>query len=172
MTAERPSSPEAIRATHDASQFDCGVPPLDDWLKRRALANEASGASRTFVTGLSHRIVGYYSLAAASILHDVATSKARRNMPDPLPAILLGRLAVDRSQHGRGLGASLLRDAVLRIAASAQVIGVRALLVHAISDEAKAFYERFGFRAPPIEPMTLMITIDELQAIVRSVFAC
>ena len=105
-------------------------------------------------------MVGYYSLSAASVLRAATTGKVRRNMPEPVPAVLIGRLAVDRAWHGRGLGADLLRDAVLRIVAAAGTVGVRAILVHAISDEAKAFYEKHGFRASPLEPMTLMITID------------
>ncbi|HTX49922.1 MAG TPA: GNAT family N-acetyltransferase, partial [Caulobacteraceae bacterium] len=134
-----------------------------NWLRRRALANEAAGASRTFVTCFEGRVVGYYSLAAASVVHDVATSRARRNMPDPVPAVVLGRLAVDRSLQGRGLGAGLLQDAALRVAAAADSIGVRVLLVHALSEDAKRFYLRFGFRESPMEPMTLMVTLDELR---------
>ena len=106
-------------------------------------------------------------MAAGSVLHEVATSRVRRNMPDPVPVALLGRLAVDRQWQGRGLGAALLRDAVLRVVGAAGTIGVRALLVHAISDEAKAFYERWGFRPSATDPMTLMITIEEAQKMLR-----
>ena len=109
------------------------------------------------------RVVGYYSLAAGSVLHEAATGRVRRNIPDPVPAALVGRLAIDHGWQGRGLGSALLRDAVLRVVGAAGTIGVRALLVHAISDEAKAFYERWGFRPSAIEPMTLMITIEEAQ---------
>ena len=108
-------------------------------------------------------MIGYYSLAAGSVLHEAATGRVRRNMPDPVPAALLGRLAIDQGWQGRGLGSALLRDAVLRVVGAAGTIGVRALLVHAISDEAKAFYEHWGFRPSAIEPMTLMITIEEAQ---------
>jgi predicted N-acetyltransferase YhbS len=162
VTEARPSPPEPIRAEHELSTFDSGVPALDDWLKRRALANEIAGASRTFVACIGPRCVGYYSLAAASVVHAVATPRAKRNMPDPLPAVLLGRLAIDRTWQRKGLGGDLLQDAVLRVAGAAETIGVRAMLVHALSDEAKAFYQRFGFRESPIEPMTLMITIEEV----------
>jgi len=156
-------APESLSPDHELDAFDCGVAALDDWLKRRSRRNEAEGASRTFVVCSGRRVVGYFSLAAASILHSTATGRVRRNMPDPIPALLLGRLAVDRAWHGKGLGADLLRDAVLRAIAAAETVGVRAILVHAISDEAKAFYEKHGFRASPLEPMTLMITIDEAQ---------
>ncbi|HEY2709710.1 MAG TPA: GNAT family N-acetyltransferase [Caulobacteraceae bacterium] len=165
---ETPSAPESIRPDHDVGQFDSGVAVLDDWLRRRALPNEAAGASRTFVACTETRVAGYYSLAAGSVMHGVATSRTRRNMPDPIPVVLLGRLAIDRSWQGRGLGAKLLRDCVLRVIGAAGAIGVRALLVHAISEEAKAFYERFGFRASPIEPMTLMLTLEEISRTLES----
>jgi GNAT superfamily N-acetyltransferase len=137
------------------------VAPLDDWLKRRAYRNQIEGASRTFVIRVRGPVIGYYSLAAGSILHSVAIGKVRRNMPDPVPVVLLGRLAVDRNWHGQGLGADLLRDALLRVLGAAETIGVRAMLVHAISEEAKRFNEHHGFRESPVDPMTLMITMEE-----------
>jgi GNAT superfamily N-acetyltransferase len=155
------AAPESLAPHHELDAFESGVATLDEWLKRRARRNEADGASRTFVLCEGPRVVGYYSLAAGSVLHTAATGKLRRNMPDPVPALLLARLAVDRAWHGKGLGADLLSDAVSRAVGAAQTIGVRAILVHAISDEAKAFYEKHGFRTSPIEPMTLMVTIDE-----------
>ena len=157
------SSPAPLAAEHELDPFSSGTEPLDDWLKRRARQNEASGASRTYVIAEGRRVVGYYSLAAGSVLHEAATGRVRRNMPDPVPVALLGRLAIDRGWQGRGLGGALLRDAVLRVIGAAETIGVRALLVHAISDEAKAFYEHWGFRASATDPMTLMITIEEAQ---------
>jgi predicted N-acetyltransferase YhbS len=143
--------------------FSSGVAPLDDWLKRQARHNETEGGSRTFVLCEGRLVVGYYSLAASSLLHGSATGRARRNMPNPVPMVLLGRLAVDATWQGKGLGADLLRDAVLRVMAAGAVIGVRAMLVHAISDAAKAFYEKHGFRSSPIAPMTLMITMADAQ---------
>jgi GNAT superfamily N-acetyltransferase len=153
--------PEPLAPTHELDSFESGVTILDDWLKQRARRNEAEGASRTFVLCVERRVVGYYSLAAGSVLHTLATGKVRRNMPDPAPVLLLARLAVDRNWHGKGLGADLLSNAVLRAIGAADSIGVRAILVHAISDQAKMFYEKHGFRPSPIEPMTLMVTIDE-----------
>ena len=155
------SAPEPLVSDHELEAFECGVATLDEWLKRRARRNELEGASRTFVICTGKRVVGSYSLAAGSVLHVVATGKVRRNMPDPVPALLLGRLAVDQAWSGKGLGADLLSDAILRAIGAAESIGVRAILVHAISDTAKAFYERHGFRSSPVEPMTLMVTIDE-----------
>lgn len=102
------------------------------------------------------RVVGYYSLAAGSVLPAVTTGRVRRNMPNPVPIVLLGRLAIDRAWQGRGLGGDLLRDAVLRVLSAGERIGV-----HAISPEAKAFYERHGFRPSSVEPMRLMVTLAE-----------
>ena len=161
MSATRLTAPAPLRLDHDLASFDSGVPPLDRWLKERSGHNESEGASRSFVVCEELRVVGYYSLAAGSVQAAVATGRVRRNMPDPVPVLLLGRLAIDRGWQGRGLGADLLRDAVLRAVAVSETIGVRALLVHAISAEAKVFYERRGFRASAIEPMTLMISLAE-----------
>lgn len=157
------TAPEPLAPDHELDAFESSVATLDEWLKRRARHNEAEGASRTFVVCTGRRVIGYYSLAAGSILHTGATGKVRRNMPAPVPVLPLGRLAVDHAWHGKGLGADLLSDAVRRAAGAAELIGVRAILVHAISDEAKTFYEKHGFRPSPIEPMTLMITIGEAQ---------
>jgi len=158
----QPAAPEPLAPDHDLRAFESGVAALDAWLKTRARANEASGGSRTFVMCEDRRVVGYYSLAAASILHSVATGKVKRNMPEPVPAVLIGRLALDRAWQGRGHGVSLLQDAVLRVVGAAETVGVRAILVHAISGDAKTFYERFGFRASSVDPMTLMMTVDEV----------
>ncbi len=168
MSGENPgikalSAPEPLAPHHNLDAFDSGITALDAWLKRRARPNEAEGASRTFVTCSGHRVVGYYSLAAGAVLRSAAMPKVRRNMPDPVPVVLLGRLAVDRAWQGKGHGADLLRDAILRIITAAESIGVRAILVHAISEEAKTFYEKHGFRSSPAEHMTLMITIEEAQ---------
>lgn len=162
-----PSPPEPLAADHDLKVFNSGTPPLDEWLKRRARQNEASGASRTYVIAENRRVFGYYSLAAGSVLHQAATGRVRRNMPDPVPVVLLGRLAIDEKWQGRGLGTALLRDAVLRIIGAAGTIGVRALLVHAISDDAKTFYEHRGFRASAMDPMTLMITMEEVRRMLK-----
>ncbi len=160
------SAPEPLAPDHDVDSFNSGISPLDEWLKRRARRNELEGASRTFVLCAGRRIVGYYSLAATSLSHGEAPGSVRRNMPNPIPAVLLGRLAIDRAWQGKGLGADLLADAVLRVVAAAEIIGARAILVHAMSQDAKAFYERHGFRPSPVDPMTLMITIDEAESMI------
>jgi len=159
--AEQIGAPEHLTPEHDLAAFDSGVAALDDWLRRHALANEQVGGSRTYVVCAGGRVVGYYALGAGGVAHTAAPGRVRRNMPDPVPVMILGRLAVDRAYQSRGLGVGLLRDAILRTLQAAEVGGIRAILVHAISEEARRFYERHGFVASPIDPMTLMITIAE-----------
>lgn len=125
------------------------------------MANEESGASRTYVVCASGRVVGYYARASGGIAVAQAPGRVRRYMPDPLPIMVVGRLAIEKGWQGRYLGKSLLRDAVLRTVQAAETGGIRAILVHAISEDAKRFYERYGFSASPIDPMTLMITISD-----------
>ena len=153
------SAPEKLNAAHNLSQFLCGEPELDDWLKRRALHNEESGASRTYVVCIGRQVVGYYALAAGAAAHRDAPGRVRRNMPDPVPVMVIGRLAIDLKLQGRGVGSALLKDAVLRTVQAAEIAGIRAILVHAINESAKRFYERLGFMASPTNPMTLMITV-------------
>jgi predicted N-acetyltransferase YhbS len=158
------SAPEPLQDHHDLVSFQCGVPSLDDWLRRRARGNQASGASRTFVTCEGNRVVGYYALAAGGVTVAAAPGRFRRNMPDPVPVVLLGRLAVDTTRHGHGFGRALLRDAATRVLGAAETVGIRGIVVHAISDQAKAFYLALGFEPSPLEPMTLMVTLSDLKA--------
>jgi len=154
-------SPEKLTAKHDVSDFDSGEPLLDNWLRRRALANEDQGSSRTYVACAQKRVVGYYTLAVGAVAHTGAPGRVKRNMPDPVPVMVLGRLAVDKGFQGHGIGSGLLRDAVLRTIQAAEIAGIRAILVHAISETAKRFYQGYGFIASPIDPMTVMITVAE-----------
>ncbi len=154
--------PEKLNSFHRIESFDSGNNLLDDWLKRRALKNELDGASRTYVLCNAEVVIAYYCLANGSVTQAVATGRVRRNMPDPIPVIVIGRLAVDRNWQGKGLGRALLRDAILRTLQAAAIAGIRAILVHAISEEAKQFYEKCGFTASPIDPMTLMIKISDV----------
>lgn len=155
------SAPQPLAAVHLLGDFECGESALDEWLKRRALNNQLSGASRTFVVvDDEQRVRGFYALAAGAVAHTTATSPVRRNMPDPIPVMVLGRLAVDRRAQGIQLGAALLQDAVHRAIAVSQNTGVRALLVHALHEQAKAFYEHYGFQASPTHPMTLMLRLS------------
>jgi GNAT superfamily N-acetyltransferase len=155
------SAPQPLVATHVISEFDCGEVSLDDWLKRRALINQVSGASRTFVVAdQDNRVCGYYALAAGAVAHQLATGAVRRNMPDPIPVLILARLAVDHRAQGIKLGAGLLQDAVNRAGSVAQNAGVRALVVHALNEKAKEFYEYYGFSISPIHPLTLMLRLN------------
>jgi len=165
MTALELSPPAPITADHELVSFDCGEPSLNDWLRRRALKNHASGASRCFVLCVGREVIGYYSLSAGMISHEAAPKAMRRNMPDPLPVLLLGRLAVDRRYHNQGLGRALLRDATLRAVNVAGNAGVFAILVHALSDDAKQFYRSCGFVESPLQPMTLLMTIETVRSI-------
>lgn len=152
--------PEALNHAHTLAGFDCGEPALDDWLLRRAMANQLNRASRTFVVAdENRRVVGYYAMAAGAVSHQEATGAVRCNMPDAIPVLVLGRLAVERSVQGRKLGAAMLRDAVMRAAGVARNAGVRALLVHALNDRARAFYSHYGFQPSPMAPMTLMLRL-------------
>jgi GNAT superfamily N-acetyltransferase len=159
------SAPQALAATHLLDEFSCGQPSLDEWLKRRALSNQLSGASRTFVVTDQHgHVKGYYAMAAGAVSHQAATSGVRRNMPDPVPVMVLARLAVDQRAQGFKLGAALLQDAVHRAVAISHNAGVRALLVHALDDRAKLFYEHYGFQVSPQHPMTLMLRLNTNRA--------
>lgn len=159
------NAPTPLSVTHILNDFACGEAILDEWLKRRALTNHLSGASRTFVvTDQEERVYGYYAMAAGAVSHQAATSKVRRNMPDPIPVMVLARLAVDHRAQGIKLGAALLQDAVGRALSVSQNAGVRALLVHALNDRAKLFYEHYGFQESPQHPMTLMLRLNTAKA--------
>ena len=157
------TGPEKLKAEHDVSAFKSGETTLDHWLKRRASANEESGASRTYVVCFGNRVVGYYALVNGAVAHNEVIGRVRRNMPDPIPVMVIGRFAIDEAYQGQGIGAALLRDAILRTFQAAEIAGIRAILVHAISDDAKKFYERSGFYASPVNPMTLMITLADAE---------
>ena len=166
MSPDEPAlaAPEPLNERHILDSFDSGVPLLDDWLRRRALMNQASGASRTFVLCRGGFVIGYYALAAGGIASTEAPGRLRRNMPDPIPVTVLGRLAIDRHEQGKGLGALLLRDALTRVQRAAREMGIAGILVHAISDDAKRFYQHWGFIEAPSNPMTLVARLKDLDA--------
>lgn len=153
------SAPELLNATHYLDKFDCGEESLNTWLKRNALKNQQNQASRTFVICQNNAVVGFYALAAGSVSHQFVSGALRRNMPEPIPVVVLGRLAIDSNHQGQKLGAALLKDAVLRAKAVAQQIGVRALLVHALNEKAKLFYLNYGFQVSPIDELLLMLKL-------------
>jgi GNAT superfamily N-acetyltransferase len=153
------SEPTLLTDAHDLELFQSGNDSLDQWLRRRARANQVSGASRTYVVAEDVRVVGYYCLSSGGLDLAHAPGPIRRNMPDPIPMAVLGRLAIDQEWQGKGLGAALLLDAVLRTGQAAAILGIRGILVHAVSDDAKAFYEHYGFAASPKNPMTLVLSL-------------
>jgi len=157
--------PTPITADQELSNFDCGESSLNEWLKKRAFKNHVAGASRCFVVCAGAEVIGYYSLSAGAISHEVAPKARRRNMPNPLPILLLGRLAVDKRYHNQRIGQALLRDAMMRAVSVAGDAGVFALLVHALSDQAKQFYLSRGFVESPLQPMTLLMTIETIRSI-------
>jgi GNAT superfamily N-acetyltransferase len=157
--------PQPLVDVHEVAEFDSGEPALDAWLRRRARANQASGATRTFVLCDQARVVAYYALASGSIAVESAPGRFRRNMPSPIPVAVLARLAVDKNWRGHGLGRALFRDSAQRVAHAADSIGIRGIVVHAISEQAKSFYMALGFDLSPLEPMTLVVTLADIRAI-------
>lgn len=158
------TAPIPLTAEHDTSLFTCGNALLDEWLTKRALKNQDSGASKTFVVCEENsRVIGFYALATGSVQRELATGGFSRAMPDPIPIIILGRLGVDEQHKGKGIGAGLLGDVMLRTLRISENVGIRGLLVHAISLEAKRFYMKYGFIESPMESMTLMISIKSLK---------
>ena len=154
-------APGPIADTLDFKSFDCGDPALNDWLQRRAIKKDSSGASRTFVVCEDNAVIGYYSLAVGAIARDETSGKVHRNMPDPVPVMVLGRLTVDADWQGKGIGIGMLKDAIQRTIIVSEQAGIRALLVHALTDKARSFYQHWGFHESPTNDMTLMITLDE-----------
>jgi GNAT superfamily N-acetyltransferase len=161
------TAPEPLAPKHRVNGFACGQPLLDEWLQRRAQANQSSGASRTFVTCDEGAVVAYYALASSAVTLATAPGRFRRNMPDPIPAVVLARLAVAKSHHGQGVGRAMFQDAARRVIHAADAIGIRGLLVHALTEDAAAFYRRLGFDASPLHPMILMVTLADLRAALR-----
>jgi len=152
------TAPALLAQHHPPTGFCSGVDTLDEWLIRRAWKNQQNGASRTFVVCSAAQVAGYYALSIGSVERAAATGALARNMPDPIPVIVLGRLAVDQRYQGRRVGAALLRDAMLRTLRVADNVGVRALLVHAISEDARQFYLSYGVRPSAMDPMTLFLS--------------
>ncbi|HEV8246963.1 MAG TPA: GNAT family N-acetyltransferase [Polyangiaceae bacterium] len=161
------TAPEALASHHAVDGFSCGEQVLDDWLRKRALANQVSGASRTFVVCEEGAVVAYYALASSAVSVTASTGRFKRNMPDPIPVVVLGRLAVATAHHGNGIGRALFQDAARRVVNAADVIGIRGMIVHALSDNAAAFYRRLGFDPSPLDPMTMMVTLADLRAAMK-----
>jgi GNAT superfamily N-acetyltransferase len=164
------SAPQPLAERHQLAGFDSGEPTLDDWLKRRAAKNQANGSSRTYVVcegPNQDRVIGYYCLAAGALGHGEAPSALKRNRPDPVPVLVLGRLAIHKDHHQKGIGTALLNDAIRRAMQAADIAGVTALLVHAISEQARRFYLSRGFIESPIQPMTLCLMLATVEQALR-----
>jgi predicted N-acetyltransferase YhbS len=161
------SAPEPLGEKHETAQFKSGELSLDEWLRRRARANQVSGASRTYVVCEGPQVMGYYALASGAITVEGTPGRFRRNMPDPIPVAILARLAVDRTWQGRGIGRALFQDAARRVLSAADSIGIRGIVVHAISGKARDFYLALGFEPCRQEAMTLVATLSDIRAALR-----
>lgn len=158
------TAPAPLHEQHQTATFDSGVASFDDWLKRRAAANQVSGASRTFVVCEDGpQVVAYHALASSAVASRATPGRFRRNMPDPIPVVVLGRLAIARTHQRRGLGRALFQDAARRILHASEAIGIRGMLVHALSEDAKAFYGNLGLEPSSLDPMMLMATLADLR---------
>ena len=157
------SAPEPLSDHHQLDDFNSGTPSLDEWLRRRARTNQAGGASRTFILCDGEKVAGYYALASGAVDMASATGRFRRNMPNPVPVAVLARLAVDQAYQKKGLGRALVQDSASRVLHAADAIGIRGMVVHAISEEARMFYLALGFDPSPLDPMVLMVTLTDLR---------
>jgi predicted N-acetyltransferase YhbS len=156
-------SPVPLDQSHDLTGFDCGNNDLTEWLKKKALKNQISGSSRTFVVRDEQKVVAYYSLAAGSIEHEFVNSKVKRNQPNPIPVVILARLAVALGYQKKGIGLGLVKDAIQRILSASEAIGIRAILVHAIDGSAKVFYEQCGFTPSELQDRTLLMLLTDVE---------
>lgn len=161
----KPLSPVLLTKEHERKNFDCGVLVLNEYLQKYALQNQKKRSSSTYVSTVENQIVGYYSLAYGHVKPEEAPQNVSTGLPRyPIPVLLLARLAVDKTYHGKGLGASLLRDALLRALPAAEIAALRSVVVHAKDDSAKRFYERFGFTSSPVNPYHLFMVLDDIKA--------
>ena len=161
------SAPQPLAGPHRLAEFDSGEPSLDGWLKRRAVKNQANGSSRTYVVCEGDAVIGFYCLAAGAIGHAEAPSTLKRNRPDPIPVVVLGRLAIHKDHHQKGIGTALLNDAIRRAVQAAETAGITALLVQAISEQARRFYRSRGFIESPVQPMTLCLMLATVHQALR-----
>jgi GNAT superfamily N-acetyltransferase len=164
------SNVEKLTKSHDVSAFDCGNEALNDWLKRYALVNVLSDAVQTYVVHRRKVVTGFYSLLAGSVKpQEVPRRVAKGLSRHPMGVIVLARLAVDKSEQGKGLGQALVKDALIRSERAADVVGVRAILVHAIDENARRFYEHFNFESSPLDPLQLLLLMKDLRVCLKKV---
>lgn len=166
MTAGFAGTERYDAARHAVTGFSCGNELLDRWLVRYAGQNQRRDAARTFVATNDQRVYGYYTLLAGQLDHHEATPETSKGLSQyfPIPVAILARLAVDVGQQGNGIGAALLNDALVRVVRASEQVAVRAVVVHAVDENASTFYQRFGFRALSATPRTLMATMSALRA--------
>ncbi|MCH7741348.1 MAG: GNAT family N-acetyltransferase [Proteobacteria bacterium] len=161
------TAPEPLTPEHNLDGFDCGKLVLNDWLRQKANKSRVEGGAQTYVVTRKGLVVGYYCISTGSVEHAQLNAKLRRNMPNPIPVILLGRLAVDKNYARQGFGTGLMKDCYLRVLSIAEQAGVRALLVHALDDESRDYYVHLGFSPSPVSPRTLFLGIEEIKANLR-----
>ncbi|OGR89624.1 MAG: GNAT family N-acetyltransferase [Elusimicrobia bacterium RIFCSPLOWO2_01_FULL_59_12] len=163
------SAVEKLTKSHEISLFDCGDVELNDWLKRYAFVNLLSDSAQTYVAHRKMRVIGYYSVSAGAVRPEESPARITKGLAKhPIGVILLARLAVEKQEQGQGLGQALLKDAFLRIASAADTVGARAVLVHAVNERARLFYEHFGFEPSPTDPLTLMFLMKDLRALLKT----
>jgi len=166
--ADKLKKPERLRPDHIISEFNSGHESLNHWLYDKAMHNDRVDASRTYVVCKDNHVVAYYCLSTGSVDRRDATGGLRRNMPDPIPVMILGRLAVDVAWQRHGIGAAVLQDALLRTLQVSEIAGVKALLVHVISDKAVNFYKKWGFLSSPVNPKTLFLSMRQVRSLVTT----
>jgi GNAT superfamily N-acetyltransferase len=156
--------PELLTKAHDCSRFDCGKSPLNDFLQKHALQNQIGGGARTYVLTRGAAVIGYYSLAPASVAIEEAPARVLKGQArHPVPVILMARFALDQAEHGKGMGKALLRNAFSRALAGAETVGGRAFMVQAKDAEAMAFYAKFGMEPSPTDPMMLFLLFKDIR---------
>ena len=159
---------EKLKREHDLSSFDCGNPALTTWLQKFAWTNQQADSAKTYVALTGDRVVGYYALTTGSVHKHQSPERVAKGLANhPVGVVLLARLAVDRTQQGKGLGKALLFDALKRIEEAASIVAVRAVLVHAIDDAAREFYEHFNFEPSPVDPFQLMLLLKDIRRALR-----
>jgi GNAT superfamily N-acetyltransferase len=167
VTEQQLTAIEKLDASHEVDAFDCGKEPLDRFLQRHAFVNQKADGAQTYVVCRGgRRVVGYYSLVVSSVEHADAPGRISKGLArHPIPVMLLARLAIDKSEQGRGLGKAMLKDAILRTAQAADIAGIRTMLVHAKDDEVRAWYESFDFEPSPTDPFHLFLLMKDIRAL-------
>lgn len=159
---------EKLRRGHDLTPFDCGNPALTAWLQEFAWPNQQADSAKTYVACRENRVVGYYAVTAGSVHKHESPERISKGLANhPIGVVLLARLAVDVGEQGKGLGKALLFDALKRVEEAADIVGVRAVMVHAIDDSARKFYEYFNFDPSPIDLFQLMLLLKDVRKALR-----